>query len=118
MRTKPAGAVASGETNERPSSETSWKKMIVSSANSTAAHAVVSVKPRGCFAGSARRLMVAPRASRGGETPFDLGHHAGAEDIPVVRPRERAPALGIGRGIEHAREGTLPLALVRREQQV
>src|ERR1041385_7782989 len=93
MRTNPAGAVASGDTNVRPSSETSWKNTSVSNASRTAAQGVVSVKPRGCFAGSARRLGLGFTGSRRSEAPPDLGHHALAERAPIVRSEEHTSEL-------------------------
>src|ERR1044071_535757 len=99
IRTNPAGAVASGETNVRPSSDTSWKNTSVRSASSTATQGVVSVKPLACFvdSGLGRRVMQGlPGGSCGREPRLDLRHHARGQRVPVVRAGERATARRFG----------------------
>src|SRR5580765_2961055 len=120
-RTNPAGAVASGDTNVRPSSETSWKNTSVSSASSTATQLVVSVNPFAGFAPAvfaAVRLMRCLPGSRGCEPRLDLGHHARRERVPVMGAGERTTARGFGCGGEGQRERLLDLGRRCGEQQV
>src|SRR5262245_42783488 len=109
MRTKPAGAVASGDTNVRPSSDTSWKNTSVRSATTTAAHAVVSVKPFGGRAVSGLRLIVGLRGSRGREPRLDLGHHARRQCVPIMSAGEHAAARRVRGGVERRGERSLHL---------
>src|SRR5262245_13653937 len=101
MRTNPAGAVASGETNVLPPTTTSWKNITTSSATMAAAHPAVSDHGRRARAAAAgarereasagagrwtalRELMAWKiRSDRRVQPVFDFADHPRRERRPV-----------------------------------